>query len=667
MSAISGIFSVLADPPVTEVAHQMSQVLAHRGHDHVGLWNGGPVALAHRMLATTPESLAERPPLRSIEEGVVITADVRLDNRSELIEKLDLAKLPQPITDSSLVLAAYRKWEVQCPKELLGDFAFAIWDERKRRFFCARDHFGVKPFYYYFSDNLFLFASEIKALFVDPRVPKRLDEIRIGDHLALLSSDPEITFYRDIRRLPPGHSMTVTQEGIRLERYWSLDPDRELRFGSDDEYAEAFRDIFMSSVECRLRSAYPVASLLSGGLDSSSITCAARELLARSGAPSPVVISAVFDRVSECDERPYIEEVLRHIGLPASYVHADCVSPLIEIETMLWYQDQVVNAGNLYINWSLYEQASSRDVRILLDGFDGDTALSHGTGYLIELARAKRWLALAKEVRAYSSKLKTPWLKAYRAWIEQYAVRPVTNRLGTIRQLRQFGGKILRRNQRSEPLLDTWQDFLDPGFVRRIGLAERRKQARAGTVFSERQKHYRLLTWSMIPDTLEALDKVGAAFSVEPRYPFWDKRIAEFCLALPSSQKMRRGWTRWIMRRAMEGLLPKTVQWRGDKSDLGPSLDKGLLTFERPRLEQLQLSDFEILQDYIDVASLRRAYYRFMTGTATELEALMVWRSLSLAIWLQHMGSDQSLLSHPATTGVFPYLLKKGGDTYGAT
>jgi asparagine synthase (glutamine-hydrolysing) len=602
-----------------------------------------------------------------MDDGVAITADVRLDNRSELIEKLDLDKLHRPITDSSLVLAAYRKWDLQCPKELLGDFAFAIWDERKRRFFCARDHFGVKPFYYYFSDNLFLFASEIKALFVDPRVPKRLDEIRIGDHLALLSSDPEITFYRDIRRLPPGHSMTMNREGIRLEQYWSLDPDRELRFRSDEEYAEALRDIFMSAVGCRLRSAYPIASFLSGGLDSSSITCAARELLARSTGSSPVVISAVFDRVSECDERPYIEEVLRHIGLPASYVHADCVSPLSEIGTMLWHQDQVVTAGNLYINWSLYEQASSRGVRVLLDGFDGDTSLSHGTGYLVELARANRWFALAREVKAYSNKLKTPWFNAYWAWIQQYALRPVTTRFGAIRQLRQFGAKILRPDQRSKPILDTWQDFLNPAFVRRTGLAERRQQARGGAIFSERQKHHRLLTWAMIPDTLEALDKVGAAFSVEPRYPFWDKRIAEFCLALPSSQKMRRGWTRWIMRRAMEGLLPKTVQWRCDKSDLGPSLDKGLLAFEGPRLEQLRLGNFESLQEYIDVASLRRAYDRFMTRTATELEALMVWRSLSLAVWLQHMRSDQPPLSQWEATAVFPPLLEKGGDTYGAT
>src|SRR5262249_2136695 len=192
MSAISGIFSLLPEPPASEVAQQMSQVLAHRGQDHVGLWTGGPVALAHRMLWTTPESQAERLPLSSTDDGTVITADVRLDNRSELIEKLDLAKLHRPITDSSLVLPAYRKWDLQCPKELLGYFAFVIWDERKRRCFCARDHFGVKPFYYYFSKDLFLFASEIKALFVDPRVPKKLDEVRIGDHLALLSSDPEI-------------------------------------------------------------------------------------------------------------------------------------------------------------------------------------------------------------------------------------------------------------------------------------------------------------------------------------------------------------------------------------------------------------------------------------------------------------------------------------------
>jgi hypothetical protein len=117
----------------------------------------------------------------------------------------------------------------------------------------------------------------------------------------------------------------------------------------------------------------------------------------------------------------------------------------------------------------------------------------------------------------------------------------------------------------------------------------------------------------------------------------------------------------------MEGLLPKAVQWRVEKSDLGPSLDKGLLFFERGRLEQLRLHDFEILQDYVDTTSLGRAYDRFLSNTATELEALMVWRSLSLAMWLEHMRWDKPSLAHPATTGVLPNSLEKGGDTYGAT
>ena len=665
MSAIAGIVSVVEDGSVSEIARRMTNILAHRGSDGFGLWSGSHSALGHRMLRTTRESLLECLPLTSVDGDFIITADARLDNRDELSEKLGLPDSPDPITDAFLILAAYRKWDLRCPEELLGDFAFAIWDQQKDRLFCARDHFGVKPFYFYYSEKVFLFASEIKALFCDPRVPKRLDEIRIADHLVPLSSDPEITFYQGIRRLPPGNSMTVGRGGIRFQTYWSLNPEFELQLSSDEEYAEALREIFIKAVECRLRSAFPVGSLLSGGLDSSSITCVARQLLKKAGKPDLPTFSAIFDRATTCDERRFIEAVLAPSGLNASYVHADSVSPLIDVEKILWHQDQAVAAGNLYINWCLYDKASSHGVRVLLDGFDGDTAVSHGTGYLIELAHARRWFSLAKEVKAYSNKLQTSWLAAYWAWVKQYGIKPMTANGRTAARLRKLRQLVRGSTQGSEAPESVPAHFLNSTFARRIGLEERRQQARSRKVCTERQNHYRLLTWAMIPDTLEALDKVGAAFSIEPRYPFWDKRIAEFCLALPSEQKMRHGWTRVVMRRAMTGILPQPVQWRADKSNLAPSLERGLLDFERSRLEELELQHFALLQDYVDVPSLRRAYFRFLSGTATETEALAVWRSLSLAVWLQQTKfCEPPSGSYPC--GFLPRFPEKGGDRYGA-
>ena len=212
--------------------------------------------------------------------GNVITGDLRLDNRRELISSLDFdIKDQDQITDSELALAAYQRWGRSCTAQLLGDFAFAIWDRRSQRLFCARDHYGVKQLYYYCSDRVFVFATEIKALLCLPTVPRRLNETKVADYLLSLCADREITFYQGIYRLPAAHYLLVSPEQQQLQQYWHFDPAKNITLSSDQEYAEAFKELFTEAVNCRLRSAFPVGTLLSGGLDSSSITCVARNLL----------------------------------------------------------------------------------------------------------------------------------------------------------------------------------------------------------------------------------------------------------------------------------------------------------------------------------------------------------------------------------------------------
>ena len=209
----------------------------------------------------------------------MIVADARLDNRREVVAALDLeASATRDVGDGELILRAYERWGGACPTRLVGDFAFAVWDSRNETLFCARDHVGVKPFYYHRAASAFLFASEIKALLTSPIVPYRLNPARVADHLVGLFGDQTSTFYRDIDRLPAGHTLTVTRSGMRIQRYWTLDSSRELVLGSDEEYAEAFRECFTEAVRCRMPSSDRVGCLLSGGLDSSSIVATARSL-----------------------------------------------------------------------------------------------------------------------------------------------------------------------------------------------------------------------------------------------------------------------------------------------------------------------------------------------------------------------------------------------------
>ena len=289
MSGITGIYHPGGAPVDGGDLERMVDVIVHRGPDGYGVWNEGPIGLGHRMLWTTPESRQEKLPLVKESGDLAITADARIDNRDEVLSQVGLSGFPRDgINDSALILGAYQKWGERCVEHLLGDFAFAIWDKRRQVLFCARDHFGVKPFIYYSCGSLFAFASEIKALLCLPYVPRQLDEMSVGEYLTSTFDDTARTFYKDIHRLPPAHSVTVSKEGTRLREYWSLDPSREIRLAGDQEYAEAFRERFTEAVRCRLRSAFPVGSLLSGGLDSSAVTCVARDLLTERGEPVPV-------------------------------------------------------------------------------------------------------------------------------------------------------------------------------------------------------------------------------------------------------------------------------------------------------------------------------------------------------------------------------------------
>ncbi|HEX5417401.1 MAG TPA: lasso peptide isopeptide bond-forming cyclase [Chloroflexota bacterium] len=644
MGAVAGIFFFDRRTVARAELEAMRDRLAHRGPDGSGTWLAGSVGLAHLMLWTTPESLQEQLPLASADGSLVITADARVDNRDELIALLGLTdRPPRDIPDSQLILEAYRAWGERCPEKLLGDFAFVIWDARKQALFCARDHFGVRPLYYYASDRAFVFATEIKALFCLPEIPRRLNEVRIADYLVPQQYDNQSTLYQGILRLPPAHRLIVSRDRIALAPYWTLDPDREIRLKSDDEYAEGLREIFEETVRCRLRTAFPIGSMLSGGLDSSSITCMARILQTngdcadRYSGPANAdrwrTFSTIHSAVPESDEMPYIRTVLARGGFEPYFLDADQIGPLHDVDTVMWHQDEAIPAGQLYCTWSHYRVARERGVRVILDGFDGDTAISHGLGYFRELALAGRWLSLSLEVAPFAAKIGEPWADVLRSWYWTYGFAPLIQRHRILRGARRGMGLVWRHDQKDNR--PRWDNVIRTDFKIRTGLDERRRQVLGTPPATEHAAHYRLLTHGGEPYALELLSRAGGAFSVEPRFPFRDKRLVEYCVALPARQKIRRGWTRMVMRRAMRGILPGEIQWRNGKTDLHPSFERGLRTFERERFEDVIFKDPTTIEPYIDVAALRDTYEKVMSHRATADDVNTVWRVVYLALWLR--------------------------------
>jgi asparagine synthase (glutamine-hydrolysing) len=644
---LSGIFGLwrldgrVVRPAVLE---RMSRSLAHRGPDGSSIWGEGPVGLGHRMFHATPESRRERQPMVVRDGDLVLTADARLDNREELIRTLGFDHRPSgEVTDPDLILGAYERWGSRCPERLLGDFAFAIWDRKRQIVVCARDHFGIKPLYYFHAPGkLLAFASEVKALLTLEEVPDAIDELEAARHLLIpIEDDPRATFYRDVKRVQPGHELTMGRGSAAEREYWALDPHRSLNLGSDSEYAEAVREAFVEAVRCRLRSSSEVACMLSGGLDSSSITCTAAKLLAESGSGRPLrTLSAVYETASASDERMYIDEVPKAYQTDPHFFAADSVSPVAELDRLSWLLDRPNESGNLYVNWNLYRSAAGLGNRVVLDGFDGDTTLSHGQGRLIELALARKWWTLAREVKAKAGSTGEPWKPAVYSWIRFYGIKPAIRKLTGASKTKKTPSKKV------------------PGWTRVV--PEEYRSRLASHIYSmpprsttEREHHYGRLSRVGLRKTVGTIGSIGSGAGVDVRFPFFDIRLVELCLSLPPEQKLRRGLSRYVMRNAMEGILPERIRWRPGKSDISVGFHHALRSLAGDKLEQVVACGQGELAGFIDPQFITSTYPKFMNGSASKSDELYFWRSFSLALWVmgRRGAADVDGGSHPNLKG----------------
>lgn len=614
--------------------------MAHRGSDATGTWRRGSIGLGQRMLWTTPESLHEKLPLADERAGLSLTADARIDNRAELLAALDFGERPPcEIADSELILAAYEKWGEDCPARLLGDFAFAVWDASERKLFCARDHFGVRQLYYHSSPKLFACATEIKALLALKDVPRRLNETRVADYLLSLFEDKTATLYEGIHALAPGHSLVIDEEGTRPPRpYWALDPAREIKLGSDSEYAESYLDIFTEAVRCRMRSgagAQPLGSALSGGLDSSAITCVARKLLAEEGGCGKTLhtFSAVYDDVPECDERRYINAVLAQGGVEPHFGRPDRHSPLSDWEGESCAHDEPLWNPQIALHWVLYEAAERQRVRVLLDGFGGDAVVSYGNGYLADLAHSFDLNKMLKEATALAGRLKLPLISVLRRQV----LAPLLASTPAWRRFRQLRPRDERLWMNDTPLRAE--------FAERLGL-KKRVSLLSGTgglgFLSSRVRHWLSITSGYNSFILGVANRTTALFGIERRNPFVDKRLLEFCLALPTEQKTREGWGRWIARRATANILPAAVQWRVGKADHSANFHRGLRGPDRKILEDTILNSSGRIAEYVDVAVLRKVCRRYVSrqDDSKPSDAFVLWRVAKLVLWLRRSGFD---------------------------
>ena len=631
MSGIAGLWNRDGQPVGKALLVRLGERLAHRGPDAAGLWRDGPMGLACRLFRVTPEAAHETQPLAH-PSGAVLVFDGRLDNREELLALLDESpEISSDSPDPALALAAYEKFGEEFAGRLNGDFALAVFDRHRRRLVLARDALGVRPLYYTCAGRTFLFASEIKALLAHPQVTARPDDDLLAEFL--LSSPAEDnqgrTFFAGIASVPPGHAVVVTAESLRVRRVWDFDPARRIRFKSFPEYAEAFRGHFETAVRRRLRSGAPVAVSVSGGLDSSSIFCVAEALRRQDPGSCPPLLGLTYSSTdgSPSDETPFLAALEQATGTALERFPAGRVGFLDGCEEAVAHAEAPMLDG-MWNNTRAYQaHVRGRGARLLLAGHWGDHVLFEQT-YLIDLVRRGAWLEARRHLREFPR------------WATD--TDPGHFRRGFLNDLIRYHVPapllpVLRRlrSSLSRPKADRpWYAGEFTGRARRA--ASRRSEN--GTRFASFHARalYHVLRSRYHVLSMEWQNKVAAAHGLEAAFPFLDRDLVSFLMAIPGEIETWRGVPRAILREGLRGVLPEAIAHRRSKGDYA-HLENAGMEQDYPEVRRRLQAGWTSRLGSVDAGVLRAELAR-LPGRFGGPGCEATWRVsdlFALELWLQ--------------------------------
>jgi len=606
---LSGFVCILHgdNAPVEQALLQsLTDFLSFRGPDAQNIWIDHSIGMGHALLRTTFESKNEQQPL-SLEERYWIVADARLDAREELITELQhkeqAAHADSP--DCQLILRAYAAWGEACVGHLRGDFSFAIWDKEHKRLFCARDHFGVKPFYYASVGSRLILSNTLNCARKHPAVSGKLNDLAIADFLLFdMIREPGATSFADIKRLPPAHVLVCEKERVSVRRYWTLPMSEPLHHKRPGECVEQFRELLDRAVGDRLRTDH-VGVLMSGGLDSPTVAASAKRVLSRNGVSAELrAHTDVFERLIPHEERYYATLVAEALKIPIEFQNSD------EPELSEGALDRECEWPEpVHSPWSESGMALLRQVavrnRVALTGYGGDPALScllsiHFTQLL---KSGKIGQTLSDAVRYFTAEgrfsrlyIRTRWQK----W---------------------FGGKSQ---------IPDYPEWLNPDLENNLGLRERWGEAfvSGGAHASNgtaRRTAYEAMVDCSWPNLFEGYDPGVTGIPVEVRHPFFDLRLVKFLLGLPALP-----WCsdKELLREAARSVLPDVVRLRRKS----PLLSDPLVALLQQK-QSAWVDSFEAATElgrYVERSRIPKVF--------GEKDAWTAWihlRPLSLNFWLR--------------------------------
>ncbi|MGA7332837.1 MAG: asparagine synthase-related protein [Pseudolabrys sp.] len=626
MSGIAGLVRFDGRSVMRRELERVANGLSQYGPDRVETIAKENCGLAHALMRMTPEDRFDRQPYQSA-RGSVITADLRLDNRDELLARTGISQMEaSEWPDSRLLLTAWEKLGDDVWPMLRGPFAAAIWDPRSRCMTLARDHLGLNVVTWHKGRGFFAFASMPNALFAFDDVPRELCEEKLADFLVLNHADHAMTMYRNVFRVPPAHILRVKSDGsITQHHYWSLADITTLRLRTDADYADMLRDHLDRAVRRQMRSTHPIGSLLSGGLDSSSVSVLAaralgeknRRLTAFTGVPGRNFDGPVPDGCY-ADETPYVEAIRKKAGnIDVDYVHTDACDDFEQLERFFIALDGPVrNPTNFGWTMATLQRARAQGRRVLLGGLHGNYTIS--------------WNGWSQ---AASHLLRGRMLLAYQQWRLFYQRTPYSRWIALRKLLieplipAQLGDWVDRKRRGTA----AWQDHAPIRIDFAVAMAVETRAQAVGHDFLYRMRRDERVKGLAQVDYLgdwQAAEK--AVTGVEVRDPTADIDVLSYCFGIPPEQYLVEGIDRSLIRRAMWDLLPEAVLTNRlsglQGADWHQKLEKRRSELARDIAE---LSKSALARRVIDLARLENAIKNWPSGGWHKAE---VFREYNLAL-----------------------------------
>ncbi len=601
MCGITGIINLNKKSVNRDLISYMNNIISYRGPDDEGYYFDDDCGLAfgHRRLSILDLSEAGHQPMTSDDKNLWITYNGEVYNYIEIREKL-LARGYnfRSQTDTEVIIKAYQEWGENCVEKFNGMWAFAIWDRNKNKLFCSRDRFGIKPFCYFKSNNVFIFASEAKQILLHPEYNFNVNKSAVYEYISEEQPNVSDTLYDGIYQLPGANNLVLDlsedNPQVNVYEYWDIDLKNIKKNRSNSEYAEGFYEEFKRSVKYRLRSDVPVAGCLSGGLDSSSIVCLATKFL------KEIPDAPLMKTYSSChkdrrhDETEFVKEVENHTNVDAHHIYTSPEEFIENIRKIIWHMDGPTINGSINNQYNIFKAAGQDNIKVILDGQGADEYLggyhSFFPIYLASLLKSKNFITFLNE-------------------------------LFFIKTDHKYSFRYLFKNS-SKHINPECFNFLSSEVIS-SGKPRHRKQY--SNIF--RNALYKRTKFNGLPALLHYADRNSMAHSIESRVPFLDYKLVEYVYSLPDKQIINNGKTKYVLRNAMKNTLPSKITERKDKMGFQAPDDLWIYGLFKNHLLSMLDSDPARESGIFNIEVLKRKIEE------KSINSSVLWRIFGTLIW----------------------------------